>query len=165
MCCLFLLHQPTLLFFNQADTVNPSIVCVCSCACICLTCAYSGRVQDRMHVHMCFCVGFISKFALSGVTSVPYASPGLTQYAHTDEDQPSPKLLESYRCKCHVLSLSLCVSLFHSRAHTHIYTPNPFLHLYYTLFYIHGLLFSYFPLISSSQSLVFVCMFKCITCL
>ena len=83
-----------------------------------------------MHVHMCICVSFILALALSGVTSAPYAAPGLTQYAHTDEDHPRPELLESQRCKCHT----------HTHAHTHTHS----LYLYNILFYIPCLLFLLF---------------------
>lgn len=39
-------------------------------------------------MHTGVCVSSILALALSGVTSAPYAAPGLNQYAHKDEDHP-----------------------------------------------------------------------------
>lgn len=134
----FFLISPHFFFFLGpcqwiTKTVNPRWcmcmwlgihMCMPACVYVCLWVS----VWDRMHVHMCICVSFILALALSGVTSAPYAAPGLTQYAHTDEDHPRPELLESQRCKCHA----------HTHSHTQPHTP--YLYLYYILFYIPCLL-------------------------
>lgn len=95
------LHEP------RHDYVHAGI-CLCSLR-------FRMGIWNRTHVHMCICVSFILALALSGVTSAPFAAPGLTQYAHKDEDHPRPDLLQSQRCKCHL--------------HTHSYrhTPHTFM--------------------------------------
>lgn len=103
-----------------------------------------------MHTHTCVSVSFILALALSGVTSAPYAAPGLTQYAHTDEDHPKPELLESQRCKCH------------TRAHTHTH-PIP-------LFVLQPLLYPLPFVFAISVISHFACVFGlcaqvCVTCL
>lgn len=80
---------------------------ICKNACIC------SCVWDRMHVHMCICVSFILAFALSSVTSVPYASPGLTQYAHTDEITSKTKAAGEPE-----MQMSYAHTTIHTQTHT-----------------------------------------------
>lgn len=114
-------------------------------------CRAWGSVPDRTHALVWICVRFILALALSAVTSAPHAAPGLTQYAHTDEDQPAPQLLESQRCKCH------------ARASTHTcrHTP-PYLYLYY-IFPLYPLPFV-FAFFLSPPPVIFhsVCMLECV---
>lgn len=80
---------------------------ICKNACIC------SCVWDRIHVHMCICVSFILAFALSSVTSVPYASPGLTQYAHTDEITSKTKAAGEPE-----MQMSYAHTTIHTQTHT-----------------------------------------------
>lgn len=102
-----------------------------------------------MHAHMCICVSFILAFALSSVTSVPYASPGLTQYAHTDEIPSKTKAAGEPE-----MQMSYAHTTMHTQTHTH---HIPYFHLYYILFHIPSLLF----LLSLSSPNLCVCVCVC----
>lgn len=85
---------------------------------------------------MCICFGFILVLALSGVTSVPYTAPGLTQYAHNDENYFTAR----------------DANVIHTPMHTH----TPYLYFYNILF---GFAIS---VISHFTCLYLVCLRSCV---
>lgn len=83
---------------------------VCVNAHACFAVRLWVNVWHTVHVHMCICVSFIWALALSGVTSAPYAAPGLTQYAHTDEDQLEMQMSYTRQTHTHTTHTFICIT-------------------------------------------------------